>query len=97
MKTIISLLLIITNLQNTWNEILDTRIKQKGPLDKSKCSNLVKKSDLNTKLPTLARKSEFKAEEDKIVKLQAFDLNYSRGKRHFEDDSKQNYLVSESS
>ena len=31
------------------------------------------------------------------MKLQAFDLTYSRGKSHFEDDGKQNYLGTASS
>ena len=97
MKVIILLLLIIINLQNTWNQILDTKLKQKWLLDKPNSSNLVKHSDLNTKLAALARKPEFKAEEDERVKLQAFDLTYSRGKSHFEDDGKQNYLGTASS
>ena len=31
-------------------------------------------------------KTEVKAEQDKTVKLQAFDSTYFRGKSHFEDD-----------
>ena len=45
-------------------------------------------------------KTEVKAEQDKTVKLQAFDSTYFRGKSHFEDDEThfeddetQNYLM----
>ena len=46
-------------------------------------SNLVKSFDLNTKLSSLVTKLELKAVQDKIVKLQAFDSKYFRGKSHF--------------
>ena len=52
-----------------------------------------KNSDLNTRGATLATKAELKAEQDKIVKLQAVDSNYFHCKCHFEDDGTQNYLV----
>ena len=68
-------------------------IKEKGLLDEYNISNLLKSSDLNKKLATIAIKPELKAEQDKIVKLQAFDSNYFPGKSHFEDDDKQNYFV----
>ena len=56
---------------------------------------------MNTKLATSARKTELKAEHDKMVKLQVHDSNYFRGKIHFEDDENnlnenkitQNYIV----
>ena len=38
------------------------------------------------KVATLATKAELKAEQDKIIKLQAFDSSYFCGKSHFEDD-----------
>ena len=40
----------------------------------------------------LAAKAELQAEQDKIVKLQAFDSSYFRGKSHFENDGTQNCL-----
>ena len=45
------------------------------------------------KVATLATKAELKAEQYKIIKLQAFDSSYSRGKNYFEDDGTQNYLI----
>ena len=46
------------------------------------------------KIITLATKVELKVEQDKIIKLQAFDSSYFRDKSHFVDeDSTQNYLV----
>ena len=48
-------------------------------------SNLVKKADYNTKITDI---------ENNIEKVQAFDLNYFRGKQYFDEgDGKQNYLV----
>ena len=38
------------------------------------------------KVPILATKAEWKAEQDKIIKSEAFDSSYFRGKSHFEDD-----------
>ena len=48
-------------------------------------SNLVKKSDYNTKITSI---------ESNVKKLQAYDLSYFRGKQYFDEgDGKQNYLV----
>ena len=49
-------------------------------------------SDLD-KIVKLATKVELKTEQDKIVKLQAFDSSCFSGKSYFEDDGKQKYLV----
>ena len=73
--------------------ILDTRVKEKELVDNSDISNLVKNSNLNTELGLLAAKAELKAEQDKIVKLQAFDSSYFHTKSHLQDDGRQNYLV----
>ena len=51
------------------SDILNAKIKQKKLVDKSDISNLIKISDLNTKLAALAAKAQLKAEQDKIVKL----------------------------
>ena len=48
-------------------------------------SNLVKKSDYNTKITGI---------ESNVMKLQVYDLSYFRGKQYFDKgDAKQNYLV----
>ena len=47
-------------------EILHAKIKGKGVVDKSDIFYVVKNSDLNTKLTTLAVKAELKAEQDKM-------------------------------
>ena len=62
-------------------------------MKKTNISNLVKNSNLNTKLATLATKAELKADEDEIVKFQGFDLIYFRCKVHFENDGAQKNLV----
>ena len=53
-------------------------------------------SDLDAKLATLPTKAKLKAEQEEIVKLQAFNSNSFCGKSHFEDDGTQNYLLLES-
>ena len=45
------------------------------------------------KLATLATKAELKSQQDKIVKLQIYDLSYFLGKIFFGDDGSQKYLV----
>ena len=44
-------------------------------------------------MAALATKAELKAEQNKTVKLQAFDSCYFHDKSYFEDDSMQSYLV----
>ena len=39
-----------------------------------------------------ATKAEFKENQNKIVKLQAFDSSYFLGKNHFDDDGTQNHF-----
>ena len=62
-------------------------------IDESNNSRFINNSDLDKKIATLVAKAKLKAEQDKIVKLQVFDSSYFRGKRHFEDDDTQNYLM----
>ena len=47
------------------------------------------------KVATLATKAklELKAEQDKTIKLQAFDSSYFCGKSDFKDDGTQKYLA----
>ena len=55
-------------------------------VDRSDISILVKSSGLNKKPGTLATKAELKAEQDKIIQLQAFDSSYFHRKSVFDDD-----------
>ena len=61
------------------SDILDTKLKQKELVKNSDISNLIKDSALNTKLETLATKTELKVEQDKILKLQRYYLSYFLG------------------
>ena len=63
--------------------ILDEKIKEKELIDKSNISNLIKNSDFNRKLKTLATKAELKVEQEKIVKMQTYDWSYLLGKKIF--------------
>ena len=54
----------------------------------------MKSSDLTLKLAASTTKTELKAAQNEIVKLQAFSSKYFRGNSHFEDEDTQNYLVS---
>ena len=73
--------------------IVDNSVKSKNFVDKYAISGFINNSDLNTKLATLAKKAELKAEQFKIPKLQAFDSNHFLDKSHFEEDSAQKYFV----
>ena len=53
---------IIADYIRFMSEILDAKIKQKELVNKSDISNLARNSDLNTRLTTLATKSELKVE-----------------------------------
>ena len=77
-------------------KILDGKIIERGLVDKSDISNLVKNSDLNKKLVALTAEVELKAEQDKIVKLQAFDSSLFLEKSNSEDDGTQNCLLFQS-
>ena len=70
-------------------------MKSEGLVDKSTISGFINSADCDKKKKkTLATKVELKVEQDKIIKLQAFDSSYFRDKSHFVDeDSTQNYLV----
>ena len=59
-----------TSDKNKWtSEILGPKVKEKWLVNESNISNLVKNPDLNTKLVTLATKTELKAEKDKFFLL----------------------------
>ena len=77
------------------SDILDAKITRKELLNKSDISNLIKNSDLNTKLKTLTAKADLKAEQDEIKELQVFDSSYFHGKTFFffGDDGFQNMFV----
>ena len=71
------------------NKILDKKIKEL--VEKSDILGFIDNCDLDKKIGTLAAKAELKTEQNKIVKLQAFDFSYFRCKSQFEEDGKQNY------
>ena len=60
--------------------------------------NLVTKTDFDAKLLSLNRKitenkTKYLLVENGLNKLKAFDSSYFRGKRHFEEDGVENYLI----
>ena len=66
--------------------IVYNSIKSKSLVDESAISEFINNSDLDRKLATLATKAELKDEQDKIIRFQAFNSSYFRGKSHFEED-----------
>ena len=62
-------------------------------IDESDISDLVNITDWHTKLSTLARKVELKAEQDKIVRTQTHNLSFFLGYTFFGDDGFQNMFV----
>ena len=55
-------------------------MKSKNLVDNYAIAASINNVELNCKLASLATKAEIKAEQDKIIKLQAFDSSYFRGK-----------------
>ena len=74
------------------SNMVDAKINQKELVNNYDTSNIVKDSDINTKLVTLATKSELKSDQEKIVKLQTFDLSYFLDINFFVDDGYQNII-----
>ena len=68
-------------------------LEQKELINKCDIFNLVKTSDVNTKVVILPTKSELREEKDKIARLQTFDLSYFHGKNFFGDNAWQNIFV----
>ena len=54
---------------------------------------LVNEYDLNEKIKSLSTKAELKAEQDKIIELQTFDLSLFIGKSYFNNDGVLPYLI----
>ena len=54
---------------------------------------MINNAELNKKVAALATKAKLKAEQDKILKLQALDLFDFKGKNHFEDGGTQICLI----
>ena len=76
------------------NDILNAKLKEKKMYYyKSAIAGFINNADLGKKVGILATKSELKVDQDKIIKLPAFDSNNFSSKSHFEDDGTQNYLV----
>ena len=82
-----------TDYNNFASNTLDAKITQK---------KLVNESDIDEKIKTLASKeetkalvtkAELKAEQDKIVKLQTYDLSPFIGQSYFNIDESLNYLI----
>ena len=73
------------------SEIIDTKIKEL--VNKSNIFRFINDSDLNKKIETLATKAELNAEQDKLVKLETYDLNYFLGKIFVGDDGSKNIFV----
>ena len=91
-----SLTLQISRLSKAFLDIqatIDCGFTLKRVHDMIRTYSLVKSSDLNKKIATLATKVELKAEQDKIMKLEAFDSINVHGKMFFGDDSSQNIFA----
>ena len=65
-------------------------------VDNSAIAEFIESADSNKEVQILATKAELIAEEEKMVKFQAFNSSYFCGKSHFQDDGTQNYSVLQS-
>ena len=70
--------------------MLDVKIKEKKLVNEPDISRFINNSDLANEIKSLATKAELKADKDKIVKLQAYDLSLFIG--YFVNDGAWNYL-----
>ena len=78
-------------------DIVTSKIKSEGLVNKSPVAGFINNADLDKKLATLPVKAKLKAENEKILKLQASHLSYFQNESHFvDDDGAENYLVFQS-
>ena len=70
-------------------KILDTKIRERGLVNKYKISNPIKNSDLYVKLITLTINAESKADQDNILTK----VIYFQGNFFFQNNSFQNMFV----
>ena len=89
----LNIVLYLSDYKKITSKILDVKIKERELVDKSDISEFTDNSDSDKKIATITTNPELKAEQDKIVKLQAFDSSFFRVKSDFEDGGAQNYLV----
>ena len=71
--------------------IFGVKIKEKKLINESDISGFINKSD--SKIKKLATKAELKAEQDKIVKLETYELSHFLGKNLYGDGGSQNMSV----
>ena len=64
------------NYNKITSQTIDAKIKQKKLIDKSAIAIFINNVDLDKKVATLVTKTELKTEQDKIAKLQTYDINY---------------------
>ena len=62
--------------QQSTSNILDTKITAKQLVNESDWNEKMKTSVTKGEMEKLAKKTELKAEQDKIVKLKTYDLNF---------------------
>ena len=71
--------------------IFGVKIKEKKLINESDISGFINKSD--SKIKQLATKAELKAEQDKIVKLETYELSHFLGKNLYGNGGSQNMSV----
>ena len=72
---------------------LDAKTKQKKFVSEYDLNEKIKALATKEEIKALATKAELKAEQDKIVKLQTYDLSYFTGQSYFNRDGEQLYLI----
>ena len=72
---------------------LDAKITQKQLVNEYDLNEKIKTLAIKEEILTLATKAELKAEQDKIVKLQTYDLSLFIGQSYFNNDGTQLYLI----
>ena len=75
------------------NDILDENITAKKLVNESGLNEEIKKLAKKEEMKIFARTAELKAEQDKIVKFETYDLSLFIGRSYFVNDGAQLYLI----
>ena len=82
-----------TDYNNFASNTLDAKITQKKLVNESGIDEKIKTLASKEETKALVTKAELIAEQDKIVKLQTYDLSSFIGQSYFNNDESLNYLI----
>ena len=75
------------------NKLLDQKVTSKKLVNKSDLNEKIKRLETKEEIQKLVTTAEIKAEQHKIVKIQAYDLSLFIGQSYFVNDVAQLCLI----